>query len=85
MAGVRACFAVSGRSGSLDELLAQSTAKHPNRLAEPLAGSGGASAPLPCKGDLSDWAALMEVTEALYPVWPQTDSGGNAGEVHALR
>ena len=45
--------------------------KHPDRVAEPLAGSYVVSAPLPGKGDLSDWVELMEAVEALCPVWPE--------------
>ncbi|MGS1128678.1 hypothetical protein ACVCL3_16920 [Rhodanobacter sp. UC4437_H4] len=44
--------------------------KHPDRVAEPLVGGYVASASLPGKGDLSDWVELMEVVEALCPVWP---------------
>jgi hypothetical protein len=40
-------------------------------VAEPLVGGYVASAPLPGKGDLSDWVELMEVVEALCPVWPR--------------
>jgi len=50
--------------------------KHPDRVAEPLAGGCVASAPLPGKGDLSDWVELMEAVEALEalcPVWPERD------------
>jgi hypothetical protein len=52
-------------------------AKRPDRVTEPLAGSYVASAPLPGKGDLSDWVELMEAVEALCPVWPERD--GMAG------
>jgi hypothetical protein len=47
--------------------------KHPDRVAEPLVGSHVASASLPGKGDLSDWVELMEVVEALCPVWPERE------------
>jgi len=40
-------------------------------VAEPLAGSRVMPAPLPGKGDLSDWVELMEAVEALCPVWPE--------------
>ena len=45
--------------------------KQPDRVAEPLVGGYVASVPLPGKGDLSDWVELMEVVEALCPVWPE--------------
>lgn len=45
--------------------------KHPDRMAEPLTGSYVISTLLPGKGDLSDWVELMEVVEALCPVWPE--------------
>lgn len=34
----------------------------------PLAGGGGPTS-LPGRSDLSDWVELMEVVEALRPVW----------------
>lgn len=46
------------------------------RVAELLAGGYVVSASLPGKGDLSDWLELMEVVEALCPVWPERDGGG---------
>lgn len=54
--------------------------KHPDRVAEPLAGSYVVSAPLPGKGDLSDWVELMEVVEALCPMWPERDGRGEMGK-----
>lgn len=48
---------------------------HADRVAEPLVGGYVASAPLPGKGDLSDWVELMETVEALCPVWPERDEG----------
>jgi hypothetical protein len=45
--------------------------KHPDRVADPLVGGYVALASLPGKGDLSDWVELMEVVEALCPVWPE--------------
>jgi hypothetical protein len=47
--------------------------KHPDRVAEPLAGGYVASASLRGKGDLSDWVELMEAVEALCPVWPERE------------
>ena len=48
--------------------------KSPKRIAEsvpePLAGSAVRDVFQPGKGDLSDWVELMEVVEALCPVWP---------------
>lgn len=41
-----------------------------DRVSEPLVGSSVASVALPGKEDLSDWVELMEVVEALCPVWP---------------
>jgi len=49
--------------------------KHPDRMAEPLVGGYVASASLLGKGDLSDWVELMEVVEALCPVWPERGEG----------
>lgn len=46
---------------------------HTNRTeaaAEPLIGRDVIASALPAKGDLSDWVELMEVVEALCPVWP---------------
>ena len=37
---------------------------------EPLAGRRVPDAVQAAKGDLSDWLELMEVVEALCPVWP---------------
>lgn len=35
----------------------------------------------PSKGDLSDWVALMDVVEALCPVWPVREpSNGNVSK-----
>ena len=47
--------------------------KHPDRVAELLAGGCVSSASLPGKGDLSDWVELMEAVEALCLVWPERD------------
>jgi hypothetical protein len=60
--------------------LPKSPTKHPERVAEPLAGGYVVSVPLPGKGDLSDWMELMEAVEALCPVWPERAKpveGGN--------
>ena len=46
-----------------------STAKH-DGVREPLAGSDVLDVVQAGRGDLSDWVALMEVVEALCPVWP---------------
>jgi hypothetical protein len=54
--------------------------KHPDRVAEPLAGGYVVSASLPGKGDLSDWVELMEAVEALCLVWPQRDGRGEMGK-----
>lgn len=37
---------------------------------EPLADRDVIATALPARGDLSDWMELMEVVEALCPVWP---------------
>ena len=47
----------------------KSTPKPSDEKAAPLAG-GGAATSLPGRSDLSDWVELMEVVEALCPVWP---------------
>lgn len=49
--------------------------KHPDRVYEPLVGGYVVSAPLPGKGDLSDWVELMEAMEALCPVWSERAGG----------
>jgi hypothetical protein len=54
-------------------------AKRPDRVAEPLAESYMTSAPLPGKGDLSDWVELMEAVEALCTVWPERDGVAGKG------
>jgi hypothetical protein len=54
--------------------------KHPDRVAEPLAGGCVVSASLPGKGGLSDWVELMEVVEALCPVWPEREGLGVKGK-----
>jgi hypothetical protein len=54
--------------------------KHPDRVAEPLAGGYVASAPLPGRGDLSDWMELMEAVEALCPVWPEKCEARGRGD-----
>jgi hypothetical protein len=40
---------------------------------EPLAGSGVPDVVQAGRDDLSDWVELMEVVEALCPVWPAVD------------
>ncbi len=47
----------------------KSTPKPSDEKAAPLAGGGGATS-LPGRFDLSDWVELMDVVEALCPVWP---------------
>jgi len=49
-------------------------------VAEALAGGCVVSASLPGKGDLSDWVELMEVVEALCPVWPEREGLGVKGK-----
>jgi hypothetical protein len=44
-------------------------------VGEPLVGGYVVLASLPGKGDLSDWVELMEVVEALCPVWPERATG----------
>jgi hypothetical protein len=39
-------------------------------IREPLAGGRVLDVAQTGKGDLSDWVELMEVVEALCPVWP---------------
>jgi hypothetical protein len=46
------------------------TAKHEG-VREPLVGSGVLDVVQAGRGDLSDWMELMEVVEALCPVWPR--------------
>ena len=65
MTEVREYFALFDRKEWLDELLAQSPVKNPDRGAEPLAGGHVVSIPLAGKGDLSGWMELMEAVEAL--------------------
>ena len=44
--------------------------KKPAPLPQPLAEGGGVGFKPAARGDLSDWVELMEVVEALCPVWP---------------
>lgn len=50
----------------------------PERSGEPLVGRAVTLASVSGKSDLSDWVELMEVVEALCPVWPvrEVDEGG---------
>jgi len=50
-----------------------------DRVAEPLAGGCVVSVSQSGKGDLSDWVELMDAVEALCPVWPERESGGEVG------
>jgi hypothetical protein len=58
----------------------KSPTMHPECVAEPLAGNYVASVPLPGKSDLSDWVELMEVVEALCPVWPERGVAQGRGD-----
>jgi len=49
-------------------------------VAEPLVGGYVVSAVQMGKGDLSDWVELMEVVEALCPVWPKRDKTLEQGD-----
>jgi hypothetical protein len=60
--------------------LAKLPKKHPDWMAELLAEGCVASAPLPGKGDLSDWVELMEAVEALCPVWPEKGEAQRRGD-----
>ncbi len=40
---------------------------------EPLVGGDVLSVAQTGRGDLSDWVELMEVVEALCPVWPEQE------------
>lgn len=40
-----------------------------------LLGGDVVDAALPARADLSDWVELMEVVEALCPVWPPQERG----------
>ena len=51
-----------------------------HQVAEPLAGGYVVSAVQVGKGDLSDWVELMEVVEALCPVWPKRDKTLEQGD-----
>ncbi|TPG04443.1 hypothetical protein EAH88_17490 [Rhodanobacter glycinis] len=46
------------------------TTKH-GGVPEPLVGSGVLDVVQAGRGDLSNWMELMEVVEALCPVWPR--------------
>lgn len=50
-----------------------------DRGSEVLIGRSVASASVPGKSDLSDWVDLMEVVEALCPVWPAQVVVGEGG------
>ena len=56
--------------------LPKSPTKHPDRVAESLAGGYVVSASPPEKDDLSDWVELMEAVEVLCPVWPERGGEG---------
>ncbi len=43
------------------------------RIAQPFAGCAVASVVVAGKSDFSDWVELIEVVEALCPVWPPQD------------
>lgn len=50
------------------------------RVDQPFAGNGVQEVVQPVgKGDLSDWVELMEVVEALCPVWPVAPVRRNGG------
>ena len=42
----------------------------PDLRSEPLAADAGVPFESVARGDLSDWIELMELVEALCPVWP---------------
>ena len=48
-------------------------------MGEPFAGGAVVSAAQSGKEDLSDWVELMEVVEALCPVWPASDGLSGSG------
>ena len=48
----------------------KSPTNHADDVREPLAGGSVLEVAQVGKGDLSDWVELMEVVEALCPVWP---------------
>ena len=50
--------------------LPNSPTTQPDLAREPLAGDGGIGFKPVARTDLSDWIELMEVVEALCPVWP---------------
>ena len=50
--------------------LPNSASTDSHQVREPLAGDGGRGFRPEARGDLSDWVELMEVVEALCPVWP---------------
>ena len=43
----------------------------PDKVREPLARGAGVGFRPVDRGDLSDWVELMELVEALCPVWPE--------------
>lgn len=53
----------------------KSLAKNTDGVREPLAGGRVLEVVQARKGDLSDWVELMEVVEALCPVWPVAPHG----------
>lgn len=54
----------------------KSKTTRPDRARVPLIGSlVRARMPLPVKADLSGWIDLMDVIEALCPVWPAREHG----------
>ncbi len=53
-----------------------------DRRAEVLAGRDVAKASVPGKSDFSDWIEMMEVVEALCPVWPAREA--KEGDIYKL-
>jgi hypothetical protein len=53
--------------------------KNSEGVREPLAGGNVLDIVQAGRGDLSDWVELMEVVEALCPVWPAAPVGERGG------
>ncbi len=53
----------------------QSLTKNAEGVREPLAGRQVMDFVQTGRGDLSDWAELMEAVKALCPVWPVAENG----------
>lgn len=81
MSEVREYFCLSGRNCWMS-YSPKSTATKGDEVRKPLAGANVLETAHLGRGDLSDWADLMEAVEALCPIWPAAERA--VGEGHRL-